>query len=143
MTGSGGKTLRDEPRRKAGFLVRSAASLVSTSVVTSGLGFLFWSVAARLYSAAEVGESATAIAAMSLIAPFTLLGFGTALIFRLPTMTSGRAQLVSTAAVVCAAVGGLVALMCSVVLPADFLGLPGIGHDLGTTALFVGGVAAH
>ncbi len=132
-----------EQRRKRGFLVRSAASLVSTSVVTSGLGFVYWTVAARMFSASEVGESATAIAAMSLIAPFTLLGFGTALIFKLPAMSSGRAQLVSTAAVVCAAIGGLVALGCALALPTDFLGLPGIGHDVPTTLLFVGGVSAH
>ena len=132
-----------EQRRKRGLLVRSAASLVSTSLVTSGLGFIYWTVAARMFSASEVGESATAIAAMSLIAPFTLLGFGTALIFKLPTMSSGRAQLVSTAAVVCAVIGGLVALVCALALPTDFLGLPGIGHDVRTTLLFVGGVSAH
>lgn len=132
-----------EDRRKRGFLVRSAGSLVSTSVVTSGLGFIYWTVSARMFSASDVGESATAIAAMSLIAPFTVLGFGTALIFKLPTMRSSRSELVSTAAVICAVVGGLVAVVGALVLPGDFLGLPGIGHDYFTTALFAAGVAAH
>ncbi len=132
-----------DQRRKRGFLVRSAASLVSTAAVTSGLGFIYWTIAARMFSASEVGESATAIAAMSLIAPFTVLGFGTALVFKLPNMRSNRSELVSTAAVVCAIVGGVVALICALVLPGDFLGIPGIGHDLFTTALFAAGVAAH
>ena len=143
MTGPQNEGSYAEQRHKRGFLVRSALSLVSTSVVTSGLGFVYWTVAARMFSASEVGESATAIAAMSLIAPFTLLGFGTALIFKLPTMSSGRAQLVSTAAVVCAVIGGLVALVCALVLPTDFLGLAGIGHDFSATLLFIGGVSAH
>ena len=38
-----------EHRGKLGFLFRSAASLVSTTVVTSGLGFIYWVVAARFF----------------------------------------------------------------------------------------------
>lgn len=143
MTGPVEEGVQARYRRKVGFLVRSAASLVSTSVVTSGLGFVYWTVAARMFSASEVGEAATAIAAMSLIAQFTVLGFGTALVFKLPTMASGRAELVSTAVVVCAVVGGAVAVMCGVLLPDSFVGLPGVGHDLFTTLLFAGGIAAH
>ncbi len=132
-----------EHHHKIRKLVRNAVSLVSTSVVTSGLGFVYWTVAARMFSAESVGQSATAIAAMSLIAQFTVLGFGTALVFKLPTMNSGRADLVSTAALVCAAVGGAVALVCGVLLPDSFLGMPGIGHQLIPTLVFAGGVAAH
>ena len=130
-------------RRKRGFLLRNALSLVSTAAVTSGMGFIYWTVAARTFSASDVGESATAIAAMSLIAPFAVLGLGTALVFKLPNMRSGRAELVSTAAAVCAVVAVVVSLLCALVLPVSFLGLPGIGHELLTTLLFAGGVAAH
>lgn len=132
-----------EYRGKLKSLVRNAASLVSTSVVTSGLGFVYWTVAARMFPATEVGESATAISAMSLIAQFTVLGFGTALVFTLPTMRTGRAELVATAGLVCGAVGAAVALVCGVLLPDSFLGLPGVGHQLAATLLFAGGVAAH
>lgn len=142
-TGSADEGAQAQYRRKIAFLIRSAASLVSTSVVTSGLGFVYWTVAARMFSASDVGEAATAIAAMSLIAQFTVLGFGTALVFKLPTMASGRAELVSTAVVVCAVVGAGVAVVCGVVLPDSFVGLPGIGHDLATTLLFAGGIGAH
>lgn len=128
---------------KRSFLLRNAAALVSTSVVTAGLGFVYWTVAARMYAVSDVGESTTAISAMSLIAPFTVLGFGTALISRLPTMTSGRAQLVSTAVVMCSLAACLVALACAMILPAKFIGLPGIGESIWPTMLFVGGVAAH
>lgn len=143
MTGPVDEGLQTQYRHKLGFLVRSAASLVSTSVVTSGLGFVYWTVAARMFSASDVGEAATAIAAMSLIAQFTVLGFGTALVFKLPTMATGRARLVSTAAAVCVIVGGAVAVLCGVVLPDSFVGLPGVGHDVATTLLFAGGIGAH
>ncbi|WP_059015476.1 hypothetical protein [Mycobacterium sp. M26] len=131
-----------EHRGKLGFLFRSAASLVSTTVVTSGLGFIYWVVAARFFPASAVGEAATAIAAMNLIAPFTVLGFGTALMAQLPSMRERRGQLVSTAAVVCGVVGGVVALICALVLPASFLGITEVGHQVWTTALFAAGVGA-
>jgi O-antigen/teichoic acid export membrane protein len=131
-----------EHRRKLGFLFRSAAALVSTTVVTSGLGFIYWVAAARLFPASAVGQAATAIAAMNLIAPFTVLGFGTALMAQLPAMRERRAQLVSTAALVCGVVGGVVALVCALVLPASFLGITAVGHQVGATALFSAGVAA-
>jgi O-antigen/teichoic acid export membrane protein len=129
-------------RRKFGFLVRSTFALISTSVVTSGLGFVYWALAARLFPASDVGASATAIAAMNLIAPFALLGLGTALVSRLPTMSQQRAELVSSAALLCGAAGGAVALVLAMVLPADFIGLPDVGRSLLPTLLFAAGVAA-
>lgn len=37
-----------EHRSKLRFLLKSAASLASTSVITAGLGFVFWAVAAAV-----------------------------------------------------------------------------------------------
>jgi len=132
-----------EHTRKVKSLVRNAASLVSSSVVTSGLGFVYWTVAARTFPARDVGQSATAISAMSLIAQFTVLGFGTALVSKLPKMSGGRARLVSTVALVCAVVGATVAVVAGVLLPDSFMGIPGIGHEVIPTLLFAGGVGAH
>lgn len=134
---SGGENRGTGSKRNA--MLRNAAALVSTSVVTSAVGFVFWTVAARMYAVSDVGESTTAISAMSLIAPFTVLGFGTALIAKLPTMRTGRASLVSTAVAACTVATCLVALVCALVLPAKFLGLPGIGESVWPTMLFVGG----
>jgi O-antigen/teichoic acid export membrane protein len=133
----------DAQPRRGSFLIRNAASLVSTSVVTSALGFVYWTVAARMFAVTDVGESTTAISAMSLMAPFTVLGFGTALISKLPTMRSGRAELVSTAVTICALAALMVSLACALILPPRFTGLPGVGHSVAATLLFVGGVVAH
>jgi O-antigen/teichoic acid export membrane protein len=129
-------------QRQRGFLVRSALALVSTSILTSGLGFIYWAVSARLFPPSNIGEAATAIAAMNLIAPLTTLGFGTVLLAELPAMRGGRSELVSTAAVVSGIFGGGLALICAMALPAGLLGLPGVGHDGGATLLFAAGVAA-
>ena len=130
-----------EQRRLRGFLVRTAVALVSTSFVTSALGFIYWAVSARFFPPSNVGESATAIAAMNVIAPITTLGFGTLLMAKLPTMSARRAEMVSSAAVFSGMAGGAAALICALVLPQDFLGLPGVGRDAGATLLFAAGVA--
>lgn len=136
-----GETPQPEHRKNLRFLLRSAAALVSTSIVTSGLGFVYWAFAARAFQVVDVGESATAIAAMSLIAPFTVLGLGTMLVSKLPTMSEGRAVLVSTAATVSGVVGTIVAVVGAFTLPDSFLGLPGIGRDPAITVMFVAAVA--
>lgn len=137
-----GKHKPGRPRRSAlAFLVRSAAALFSTSLLTSGLGFLYWAAAARLYDATVVGESATAIAAMSLLAPVAMLGLGTLLIAELPARTERRGELLVAAAGLSAAAGAVLALLAALLLPESFLGLPGIGSEPGATALFVVGVS--
>lgn len=128
-------------QRERGFLVRTAAALVSTSFLTSALGFIYWAVAARLFPPSNIGEAATAIAAMNVIAPLTTLGFGTLLLAELPTMSARRAELVSTLALFSGVSGGGLALICALVLPPEFLGLPGVGRDGGTTLLFGAAVA--
>lgn len=129
-----------EHRNKLRFLLRSAAALASTSVVTAGLGFVYWAFAARVFPATNVGEASTAIAAMNLIAPLALLGLGTLLIAELPTMTAGRSTLVSTAALLTGLAAGAVAYACALILPGNFLGLPGIG-SIGLASIFAVAVA--
>ena len=132
---------RADHRSRLRFLVRSAATLASTSVVTAGLGFVYWAVAARSFPATAVGEASTAIAAMSLIAPLTLLGLGTLLVSELPTMREGRSTLVSTAALVSAIAAGAVALVAALLLPGEFLGLPGVGNQPVVAVIFAAAVA--
>jgi len=129
-----------EHRSKLRFLLQSAAALASTSVITAGLGFVFWAVAARSFTAADVGESSTAISAMNLLAPLTLLGFGTMLTAQLPRMADHRSTLVSTAAVVTGLFAGVVSLVCAALLPVTFLGLPGISTEPWIAVIFAAAV---
>ena len=125
-----------EHQSKLKFLLQSAAALASTTVVTAGLGFVYWAVAARAFPAIAVGESSTAITAVSLIAPLTVLGFGTLLLAELPTMKQGRSTLLSTAALLTGVVASAVALGCAFGLPSDFLGLPEIGSRPAVALIF-------
>jgi O-antigen/teichoic acid export membrane protein len=66
-------------------LVRSSLYLMLSSGVQAALGFTFWLVMARLFSADDVGRASSLISATSLIAYFSLLGLNSTLVRFLPT----------------------------------------------------------
>ncbi|MFN2199238.1 MAG: hypothetical protein ACK2UW_24180, partial [Anaerolineales bacterium] len=48
-------------------ILSNAGTLVGTQAVTSGLGFIYWWVAARLFAVDAVGFASAAISAMMLL----------------------------------------------------------------------------
>ena len=77
-------------------LVRSGLALASSSVITSALGFVFWVVAARQFTAAEVGVSSALISTMVVLSDFAHLGLRTGLAKFLPTAGPGQVRLILT-----------------------------------------------
>ena len=65
-------------------VITIALSLFSTTVVTAGLGFVFWAVAAHMTTTEVVGRASAVISAMQLIATFSTLGLHILLIAELP-----------------------------------------------------------
>lgn len=122
-------------------LLRNATSLVGTTVVTSGLGFIFWWLAARLFSPEEIGLSSAAISTMTLLGTFSMLGFGTLLMGELPRRPANSAGLIFTALLTVMLAGGLTGLGFG--LGAGWFS-PELKEALATPiglALFAGGVA--
>lgn len=58
----------------------AATSLLASTAVTSGLGFLFWIVAARIAPVDQVAAATAIVSAMTLLANVGRFGFGTMLI---------------------------------------------------------------
>jgi len=89
-----------------------AGSILGTQVVTSALGFVFWTVAARGLPAPVLGRLGSAAAAALLLSTFGLVGCGTLLISRLGSATPAeqRRLLVTTTTVGPAVTGLLTAL---------------------------------
>jgi O-antigen/teichoic acid export membrane protein len=85
-------------------LLYSSASLMASQVLTAGVGFLFWVVAARRFSEASVGFASAAISAMSLLGAVATVGLGTLLIREMP-LNPGREHRMLSAAVIVS--GGL------------------------------------
>jgi O-antigen/teichoic acid export membrane protein len=65
-------------------ILSNGAYLTLTTLVTSGLGFAYWWVAARLFSAEAVGLAFATTSVMLLLATIGLLGLETLLISELP-----------------------------------------------------------
>src|SRR3954447_8844939 len=74
------------PIRLAGSqsLAANSVALIATTLAGSAFGFLFWLLAARVYSPAQVGLGAAAISALTLLTTIGEMGLGTALIRFLP-----------------------------------------------------------
>lgn len=87
-------------------LYRNSLLLMANTVVTTGLGFLFWMVVARYYSDYEVGVAAAIIAAVNLLAMLSLLGFDAALVRFLPR-AENPTRMINT----CLTINGALALI--------------------------------
>jgi O-antigen/teichoic acid export membrane protein len=110
--------------KTGGRLVISIAfSKFTTSVLTAGLGFVFWTVAARLTSAQVVGRSAAAISAMQLIATFCALGFPALMVAELRDYSASAARRLVVASL---AVSGGVAYVVALIY--------GVCYHLGTNS---------
>ena len=115
--------------------------MVGTTLVTSGLGFVYWWMAARLFSEEAVGLASALVSAMMLLGTIGMLGFGTLLIGELPRHPEKARSLVITALTVSGIVSfclGIVAALLISHMSPDFTSL---GHDPITLLVFVVGVA--
>jgi O-antigen/teichoic acid export membrane protein len=98
--------LRRSVRHNGEYLTNSG-SLVGTSLLTSGLGFAYWWVAARSFPAEAVGAASAAISAMALVGMLGMFGMGTLLLAELPRTPARQWSLITTCMLVAATVAGV------------------------------------
>jgi O-antigen/teichoic acid export membrane protein len=65
-------------------LIQNSAYLIAATVVTSLLGYVFWTVAARRYPAAAIGEAGAGVSAMAFASLLGALGGSMAVLAELP-----------------------------------------------------------
>jgi O-antigen/teichoic acid export membrane protein len=92
-----------------GTLVRNAASLYGSTIVTSLLGFIYWFVAARLVPARAVGIASAIQSAAQFLSIFCVVGLSTLLISELSRDKTRARPLMLTAATGVGAVALVVA----------------------------------
>jgi O-antigen/teichoic acid export membrane protein len=66
-------------------LYRNSIYLMLGTAIMAALGFIFWAIVSRMYTAEQVGLATTVISVMGLITSFSLLGLNTGLIRFLPS----------------------------------------------------------
>lgn len=100
-------------------VLRGAASLYGSTVITSALGFFFWLVAARTVDPADVGRSSATIAAASLVGAICLFGLGTLAIAELADDRSAARRIISSTGAAATLLSLLGAVVVAVIAAAD------------------------
>ena len=114
----------------------NTGSLVATTGVSAALGFCYWWLAARQFSAPEVGFAAAAISAMTLIGTVCMLGLGTLLIGELPRRPGQRAALISAALIVAGVAATITGTFFAFLSPYVAADLRLLSSDIGMVAAF-------
>lgn len=122
-------------------MLLNSGSLVSTTIVTSSFGFIYWWLAARLFSPEAVGLASAAISAMTLLATISLLGLGTLLINELPRQPGNERSLVSTAIFMVGGVGGFAGIVFAMLTSLVSKDLQALKTTLVDTTIFASGVS--
>jgi O-antigen/teichoic acid export membrane protein len=103
-------------RARSDSLVRNSLYLMASTVVTAGLGYVFWAVAAHAFTRREVGIAAAVISLCSTSALLTYLGASAMLIERLPA-SERSSRWTTTLVRTCLATAGATAVATAVAVP--------------------------
>src|SRR6266568_8736844 len=103
-------------RARSDSLVRNSLYLMASTVVTAGLGYVFWALAAHAFTGQEVGIASAVVSLCSTAALLTYLGSSAILIERLPP--SERSSEWTTVLVrVCLVTAAVTAVATAVAVP--------------------------
>ena len=109
---AGISTAREDDSRSTdeSTVFRSAGWLFATTIVTSGAGFAFWSLAAHILPKRAIGASGAAISAVQLLGTVGMLGLGTLLVGELSKRREDPRSLLTTGVLLSGGAGGLLGL---------------------------------
>lgn len=133
------ETLRSQLKTNL-VIVVNAGSLFGTQIVTSGLGFIYWWLAARLYEPKLVGLSSAAISAMLLLGNVAKVGLDTMLVGELPRNHHSRGALISTALLVAGMAGIVLGILFAYGTPLISPELTPLAQNIPISLLFAIGV---
>ena len=117
-------------------LLRNSFYLTLNTGTQGAVGFLFWVLNSRLYSASQIGMATTLISGATLISLFSLFGFNTTFIRFLPDSKQRNLE-IDTGIVVVLVVGLVLASLYGVVVPLLVPSLGLIHKSIGYTVGFI------
>jgi O-antigen/teichoic acid export membrane protein len=97
-------------------MARNSMSVMATAALQGALGFAFWIVAARVFSAADVGRASSLVSASTVIAYLALLGLNNTFGRYLPT-AGNRQEIISSGLALVGVCGAVFALVYGLVAP--------------------------
>ena len=119
----------------------NAGSLVGTTGITSGLGFVYWWIATRWFSPDAIGVASASVSAVMLLAEASILGLGTLLITEIPRQPERAGSIISTALIVVGGVGGVGGVLFALIVSHFSPGFRPLGASWIDTGTFSAGVA--
>ena len=123
----------EKGRHSSSPLVRNAIALMVSSGGTSGIGVVFWGVAAHLATVESIGRASAELSAMSLLAGLASLSLGSAFIRFLPVSGDQTRRFVARSYGACTSI----ALILASVYVATGLGHRFLPTDIAWRVLFV------
>jgi O-antigen/teichoic acid export membrane protein len=119
----------------------NAGSLIGTWGVNSGLGFVYWWLAAHDFASQDVGIGSASISTMMLLGTICMMGLGTLLITELPRQPEQAGSLISTALIIVCAAGGCAGGVFALVAPEFSTSFSPLRASINTIILFALGVS--
>jgi O-antigen/teichoic acid export membrane protein len=102
---------------RADSLTRNSVGIMGTSIVNAGLGYVYWTLAARLMPAAAVGLGSAMVSAMVILSLAVHMGVGGGLTARLPSRGARQEWLLTVSAALVACTGATLLLAAAALLP--------------------------
>lgn len=122
-------------------VVRTSAYIMSNTVITSALGYVYWIIAAHSYTPAAVGFAAALVSAITIISAATNLGLQSSLVQNLPGMRGPAdwSLTITTAFVVSCSASLIAGLVLAALLPIFSSHFALLSDDWRYAATFVAG----
>jgi O-antigen/teichoic acid export membrane protein len=121
-------------------LYTNASSLIATTAVTSGLGFVYWWLAARLFPQQSVGLASAAVSAMMLLGALGMLGLGTLVITEIGRDPSTAGSITITSILVVGSASLILGILFAIAAPVLTSELAPLSSSVGEIILFAAGV---
>jgi O-antigen/teichoic acid export membrane protein len=127
--------------KKIHLLLSNASSIMAMTITTSLLGFIFWWLAAKLYSPEMVGASSALVSSMLLLGSASIFGFGTVLQGELPKQPGNSASLISTFLFVVCVIGAVFGTIAITIFRISSAQLSSLFADSNIQIIFVLGTS--
>ncbi|GLV59240.1 hypothetical protein KDH_60670 [Dictyobacter sp. S3.2.2.5] len=121
-------------------ILLNASSLIGATAITSGLGFIYWWIAARQFPPEAIGMASASISAVMLLGTMSMFGLGTLLITELPRNPREAGSIMSTALLVVGLLGTLVGGVFALIASHSSAGFQPLGASPIDTLTFAVGV---
>ena len=122
--------------RLTGPLARASGYLIATEIVAGALGLVFWIIAARRFTEADIGLAATLISSATFLATLSTLGFNISLVRFIPEGKLPVVRLINSAVTIASIVALGVAVAFGASALAWFPALSPVAGSLPVLALF-------